>query len=514
MSAVDDCDSWEDDSNCEVVNPSAAALIEALRAFGYTVSTSIADLLDNSVAAGAKRIWIDFNWDGPNTHVTVLDDGYGMAEAVLRSAMKVGSKNPLEQRSPKDLGRFGLGLKTASFAQARSLTVASKIAERDSIAIRRWDLDFVEEVDEWVLRSDVRPEAAHLLDQLKALEHGTLVIWENTDRIVDQRDADDQEAKDSFYAVVDEVREHLEMVFHRFIKEDKLNIRVNTQKCEPWDPFLESHQWTEHLPSETESLTVLGGESRELVIQPFVLPHKSRLTDEEHVRAGGPEGWNHQQGFYLYRRRRLIVSGQWFARDQKQEPHHALARVRVEIPSEVDLDWELDVKKSTARPPIAQRQKFRRIGRNARSRAKAVSAAKGKKAIGEASRHPVIPIWMIASVEGRVEYRINRDHRVVKQFLEGLKAPERRSARAVLKLVEDSVPLQHILHQGYSDEKALDRPEEEMDHEVVELIRTLFCQLVTEGDHSVETAKKVLLTLQPCDVHPEIVDALNQEMCR
>ncbi len=169
MSAVDDCDSWEDDSNCEVVNPSAAALIEALRAFGYTVSTSIADLLDNSVAAGAKRIWIDFNWDGPNTHVTVLDDGYGMAEAVLRSAMKVGSKNPLEQRSPKDLGRFGLGLKTASFAQARSLTVASKIAERDSIAIRRWDLDFVEEVDEWVLRSDVRPEAAHLLDQLKAL---------------------------------------------------------------------------------------------------------------------------------------------------------------------------------------------------------------------------------------------------------------------------------------------------------------------------------------------------------
>ena len=270
MSPVDDYDNWEDDPDCVEVTPGAAALIQSLRAIGYTVSTSIADLLDNSVAAGARRIWIDFNWDGPNTHVTVLDDGCGMAEAVLEAAMKVGSQNPLEQRSPKDLGRFGLGLKTASFAQSRSLTVASKIAEKDPIAIRRWDLDFVEKIDRWILRKSARPEAAHLLDQLKALKHGTLVIWENTDRIVDQRDADDQNAKDAFYSEVDEVRKHLEMVFHRFIKEDKLDIRVNTQKCEPWDPFLESHRMTEHLPSETESLTVQGGESRELVIQPFV----------------------------------------------------------------------------------------------------------------------------------------------------------------------------------------------------------------------------------------------------
>ena len=514
MSTVDGYDNWEDDPDCVEVAPSAAALIQSLRAIGYTVSTSIADLLDNSVSAGAKRIWIDFNWDGPNTHVTVLDDGCGMADAVLEAAMKVGSQNPLEQRSPKDLGRFGLGLKIASFAQARSLTVASKIAEKDSIAIRRWDLDFVEKIDRWVLRKSSRPEAVHLLDQLKALEHGTLVIWENTDRIVDQRDADDKKATDGFFAVVDEVREHLEVVFHRFIKEDKLDIRVNTQKCEPWDPFLESHRMTEHLPAETESLTVSGGESRELVIQPFVLPHRSRLTPEEHKRGGGPRGWAHQQGFYLYRSRRLIVSGQWFARDQKQEPHYSLARIRVEIPPEMDLDWELDVKKATAKPPIAQREKFRRIGSNTRSRAKGVLEAKGRKSIGKAVKHPVIPVWMVETDEGGVEYRINRDHQVVKQFLENLKAPERGSARAVLNLVENNVPLLHILHQGYEDEKTLERLEGEMSPELTELTQKIFCQLIAGGGHSVETAKEFLLTHQPFDARPEIVEALDQEICR
>ena len=110
----------------EEVNPSASALIEALRSFGYSVSTSIADLIDNSISAGASVIDVDLRWTGPDTIATIRDDGRGMSEEELRDAMKAGSRSPLEERSPEDLGRFGLGLKTASFSQARSLTVASK----------------------------------------------------------------------------------------------------------------------------------------------------------------------------------------------------------------------------------------------------------------------------------------------------------------------------------------------------------------------------------------------------
>jgi hypothetical protein len=143
-----------------------------------------------------------------------------------------------------------------------------------------------------------------------------------------------------------------------------------------------------------------------------------------------------------------------------------------------------------------------------------VYAAKGRKSIGKADRHPVIPVWMVETDEDRVEYRINRDHQVVKQFLEELKAPERRSARAVLNLVEKNVPLFHILYQGYEDEKTLERLEEEMSPELTEQTRKLFCQLITEGGHSVETAKELLRTHQPFDAHPEIVEALNQEICR
>jgi hypothetical protein len=138
------------ESMYDIAEPRASAMIESLRAFGYNVQTAISDLMDNSISAGAGNVWLSFCWDGANSHISIQDDGHGMTEAQLISAMRPGSQSPLDEREANDLGRFGLGLKTASFSQCRRLTVASRSKDH-VIAIRRWDLDYVNQVDEWRL---------------------------------------------------------------------------------------------------------------------------------------------------------------------------------------------------------------------------------------------------------------------------------------------------------------------------------------------------------------------------
>src|SRR5262245_44102648 len=123
----------------EISAPKPCSLVESLRSVGYAVPTAIADILDNSIAAHAKNVWIDFHWAGPDSRISILDDGHGMSEAVLADSMRPGSANPLDSRRPDDLGRFGLGLKTASFSQCRRLSVWSKSAA-SGLAGRCWDL--------------------------------------------------------------------------------------------------------------------------------------------------------------------------------------------------------------------------------------------------------------------------------------------------------------------------------------------------------------------------------------
>ncbi|OYV05578.1 MAG: ATP-binding protein, partial [Verrucomicrobiales bacterium VVV1] len=135
----------------DVVPPHAASLAEALRAFSYELPTAIADLVDNSISARAKHIWVDFHWDGSDSVIVITDDGAGMSEEKLVAAMRPGSQSPLEKRQPHDLGRFGLGMKTASFSQCRRVTVRSKQVPRKS-ATRCWELDYLMKVGIWKLQ--------------------------------------------------------------------------------------------------------------------------------------------------------------------------------------------------------------------------------------------------------------------------------------------------------------------------------------------------------------------------
>ncbi len=278
--------------------------MESLRATGYSLPDSVADLVDNSITAGATNIWLNFHWAGADSQVSILDDGCGMSEQELIAAMKVGSKSPLEERESSDLGRYGLGLKTASISQARTVTVATKIAGDDQGAARRWDLDHLATVEDWQLLRVPAESAGGSAKRLAELRHGTLVSWDKLDRLVGDVGPDDERARQLFLDGLRAVEEHVAMVFHRFmVPPNPISFWINGQSIRPWDPFLADEPATQRLSSE-----VLDPQ---ITVTPYVLPHHSRLSAETHRVAGGPAGWNAHQGFYVYRNRRLLVPGDW-----------------------------------------------------------------------------------------------------------------------------------------------------------------------------------------------------------
>lgn len=200
----------------DLATPHAASLAESLRAFGYELPTAIADLVDNSITAGARHVWIEFHWEGESSTISVTDDGSGMTAKDLVSAMRPGSQNPLNERAPHDLGRFGLGLKTASFSQCRRVTVRSRTRSSEA-ATRCWDLDHISRVNDWqLLRSSDIASEPHF-QKLTSLQHGTTVLWQKLDRIVAGNDTNNASQQERFLQRAECVREHLSMVFHQII---------------------------------------------------------------------------------------------------------------------------------------------------------------------------------------------------------------------------------------------------------------------------------------------------------
>ena len=166
----------------ETLEPRADILMTAIRSIGYTFESALADIIDNSISSGASNIHINFSSISP-AYISILDDGCGMNLDELRQAMKYGSKDVREKREKEDLGRFGLGLKTASLSQCKRLTVISK--KDGHIYGARWDLDIIQNKQAWVLEvlSETEVEEAYPrstfipLRDLQTYETGTIVLW-------------------------------------------------------------------------------------------------------------------------------------------------------------------------------------------------------------------------------------------------------------------------------------------------------------------------------------------------
>lgn len=483
----------------DIAEPEPAALVESLRAFGYSLRTAIADLIDNSISAGAKAVWLRFAWDGAGSWISIRDDGHGMSEEELVTAMRPGSKNPLEERPPRDLGRFGLGLKTASFSQCRRLSVISKRVNLPSAA-RCWDLDYISDCSQWRLLKEF--DQAHA-DGLAGTSCGTIVVWQKMDRVTGNTRTDDDTAYRHFLEAIDQVKEHLAMVFHRFLeKPNGLKIRVNDRSVEPWDPFLKKENATQQLPLEE-----LHFENQTIRIAPYVLPHQSKIPSEIHRQAAGPAGWNAQQGLYIYRNERLLVPGDWLGLGFQKEEHHKLARIQVDLPNSLDSDWQIDVKKSRARPPGPLRADLKRIAKATRERAVEIYRHRGK-VTARRSSHKHVFLWEQKSRHGKYFYAINRNHPAIE---EALRTAGKDTVEPLLRILEETVPAGFINVTSSEQPESFAAPFEHCTYDSVKgMIETLYTSFIISGcSHDDAVAR--LLSIEPFSHRPELIQAFHEE---
>ncbi len=473
-----------------IVRPRAASLIESLRAFGYDLKTALADLIDNSITAGAKSIWIDFHWNGPDSCISVTDDGRGMSAPELLEAMRVGSQSPLEERESEDLGRFGLGMKTASFSQCRYLTVRSKVTDNKTIESLCWDLDYVCECGEWRVLKNISSAATDHSKRLSELKSGTVILWESMDRIVGNEDVDDETAKDNFFARIDELKEHLAMVFHRFMSgTSPLVICINNRVVEPWDPYLENEEATQRLPDERFKLR-----GQEILVTPYILPHHSKIDQETHEKAAGPQGWNAHQGFYIYRNRRLLVPGDWLGLGFQKEEHFKLARIMLDIPNSMDDLWAIDVRKARAHPPTELRKDLRRIARLTRQKAVDIYRQRGK-VVARNSAAAYVYAWDKRVKHGKIFYRINRKHPLVKEAL-NCSQEEKDRIRALLVLLEETIPVPTIVIDNAEHPDSQPLPfEEPPTGELFKVLQELYKALIHQGLNHQEATQRLITSV-------------------
>ena len=420
----------------EEVNPDPRQMVESLRDFGYTLPSALADLIDNSLTAGAKHIEvvIDAGAGPSSAFVAVLDDGTGMDKQTLVEAMRMGTTGPLALRPETDLGRFGLGLKTASLSQGRCLTVATRTLRDRGPVTRRWDISHIQKTGRWQLLENPTSAAEEFVGKLASMSSGTAVVVEELDRATFLKVSPHQ-VDEHLGQALQAIREHLAMVFHRFI-EDGIEIKLGATALMPWDPFLRGKSG--QLPEER---LILDGQG--IMVVPFVLPHHSKLTDEEHTRAAGPRGWNEHQGFYIYRCRRLIVPGTWLNLGLRKEEHFKLARIRVDLPNSVDTQWQLNVMKSHVAAPAVLRDDFRRIASEVRRDASMVYRFRGEK-VAPTHAPPERFVWKREEGRTGVRYGIDRTHPVVQALLHG-GCDHGRTLGQVLELVERTLPIASIL---------------------------------------------------------------------
>lgn len=425
--------------------PFAPALIESMRSLGYSFPSAIADLIDNSISAHATEIEI-YSEPSSDPFLIILDNGDGMTKDEIYEAMRYGSTNPLEDRSKDDLGRFGLGLKSASLSQCRKFVVASK--KEKEISAYSWDLDYVIKSKAWMLEGYSESEILKLpmIDLLQNKKTGTYIILSDFDRIKESTG----NINETFNKYLDDMINHLSLVFHRFI-EDGLRISVNGLTIEAKDPFLTYHKATQR---KRENSFYINDEK--IVLKPFILPHMTKLTQNDLDKVGGKDRLRNDQGFYVYRNKRLIIWGTWFRLERKDELNK-LARVMVDIPNSLDYMWSIDIKKSTASlPDIIKKNMYNAVYESVIS-SEAVHTYRGRK---EKKDKDIEYVWEKIKVREGYEYQINRKIPQLELLESTLDDEEIKILNSLLSTIEEAFPVQ-ALYVDVAKGKIEEKKEEE-----------------------------------------------------
>lgn len=419
-----------------------------MRDIGYSIGTALADLIDNSISAKATSVDIVFDVSDAEPVVVIADNGRGMTEPELLQAMRHGGGEGRGKRAAHDLGRFGLGLKTASFSQCRCLTVVSF---RDGVRCgAEWDLDRIDARDEWLLSLLDEPDLENLPHMDRLTRDGTIVIWRKLDRL------SEGETGNGLQTVVNEkiqsVESHLSLVFHRFLSGEvkgsrKLSISLNGISIKPFDPFCRSHKATQVLPEE---IVRIGREEVRMI--PYILPHHSRMTASEQDFYQSRSEFVSNQGCYIYRNGRLMAWGDWFRLIPKGESTK-LARVQIDFSNSLDEAWTIDIKKSRATPPSVVRNRLRQIIDKVRERSVRVHKGRGELIL----KTDLHPVWKRYQTHEGFRYAVNPDHPLIQKLESGLPSEGVRLLHVLLNSISASIPIEMIYSDYSTSPRDLER---------------------------------------------------------
>lgn len=429
-------------------SPSPRMHIKTLMRIGYTFNSAVSDIIDNSIAAKCKNISIYSPLGLDIPQLSIIDDGYGMSLEELIQNMRIGCKDPDMERSEGDLGRFGSGMKTASFSQARELTVITKKKGCPLVAAR-WDIDQIEETDSWCLEvfEENEPyeiEGYHLPDDI---EQGTQIIWSKLTCFDSSSHGEDRDAQLANH--LHSLKNYLSLYFHRYFKGksyQKINIDMNNIAIEALDPFMSLEPGYQE--GRSEKLRCKGGH---VVIKTHVLPHINRISSEKLKKMGGAEGIAQNQGLYIYREGRLIIAGGWLGL-AKNSQLGALARVQVDVPSALDSEWATDVKKSSLLLPPRIKKELRKFLNDPIKKSKRAYTYRGK-------RDAANKYWDILENENdhKITYQFDCENDEFRDLISSCDKEVAGKMIRYLGALSTALPINHIYEKMSEAPKSIDQ---------------------------------------------------------
>lgn len=482
----------------KIVLPYAPILVESTRSIGYSFETALADIIDNSIAKEANEIFVNFQSKDPQ-YIAILDNGTGMSADELESAMRYGSKSSLDARDKNDLGRFGLGLKTATLSQCRKLTVISK--KDGDVNAACWDLDYIIEKKDWALLWYSSEDIIKLKfsDYLDEKESGTIVIWEVFDRIADSS----ANVQKVFDEKIERARNHISLVFHRYMDNENLRSKVkiyfNNAPLDPIDPFLTDNPATQPLTEQT-----LRVEGSVIKVKPYILPYASKVSAKDKKKLGELCDLRSNQGFYIYRNRRLIIWGTWFRLVKIQELNK-LARIRVDIPNTLDSIWEIDIKKSTASLPDVIKRNLVAIVQNSIGRSERVYKYRGRSASQDNLQH----VWETIDNRGKFQYLINRELPIYKILESELDPAALNHLDSFIKTLEDAFPYGDVYYRLAKDENSVEQKGMEFDE--VYAVAEDMIQAYKQMGRDVSRLLKNLSAIDYFVKYPDVVKKIRED---
>lgn len=370
------------------LDPNPRRLVKILAGVGHSLPSAVADIVDNSISADATEVDITFGDPngGHGRWMTIRDNGHGMSESQLAEAMRVGSNIEYESGA---LGKFGYGLKGASWSQTESFTVVSR-RMGDAPCHLSWD---ARHMDSWDAQDG--PLDAWVTDATALGSQGTCVMWRDMrppESVVVAKGVVPHTAE------VQELGRHLALVFHRFLQgraagRKKVTIRVQGIAIEPNDPV--GHPLATSYVRQPVRVPLPGGGSEVVQVQAFLLPSEQEVRDHHGIdtdaarrdldRIGMYGRRNESQGVYVYRNDRLIQWGGWHDMWSTSDEKTKLARVTVEFGNALDDQFKVNIAKRMVSLSQQLQEEIKRLATPARndSRKKFVPVPKpGKKGKG------------------------------------------------------------------------------------------------------------------------------------